>query len=231
MYIKIKTNKMYFENFRTKQSEIAENILKSYSSQSLDDLNLENDLEKGRKAAVVGEVREFGGKKYAKTSTGWRPINEKHSKEKDNDVDNKYEEVGEDHKHKVGDKVKVHNRLTTDPYNKRGHEGTVVAVDPDDPNHVHVKFPGASNQVGVYEHNALMKESKDNKSDSKNFRITRAMFENVRDQLKDTHNPSDKNISNAMRIYAQKLGNTYTESEYNEMLDEYKEISNKNSVK
>lgn len=33
-----------------------------------------NDIEKGGKPASIGEIREFGGKKYQKTSNGWRPV-------------------------------------------------------------------------------------------------------------------------------------------------------------
>lgn len=35
-------------------------------------------LEKGR-AAAIGEIREFGGKKYKKTPNGWRPVPKKES--------------------------------------------------------------------------------------------------------------------------------------------------------
>lgn len=49
-------------------------------------INLENilpdstaELLKGGKAAAIGEIREFGGKKYKKTSNGWRPVPKKES--------------------------------------------------------------------------------------------------------------------------------------------------------
>jgi hypothetical protein len=32
------------------------------------------DIEKGGKAATIGEIREFGGKKYQKQANGWRPV-------------------------------------------------------------------------------------------------------------------------------------------------------------
>jgi len=32
------------------------------------------DIEKGGKAAAIGEIREFGGKKYQKQANGWRPV-------------------------------------------------------------------------------------------------------------------------------------------------------------
>lgn len=44
------------------------------------------DIEKGGKAAVIGEIREFGGKKYQKQANGWRPV-KKEKKETLSDVD------------------------------------------------------------------------------------------------------------------------------------------------
>lgn len=41
--------------------------------------DLTADLLKGGKAAAIGEIREFGGKKYKKTSNGWRPVPKKES--------------------------------------------------------------------------------------------------------------------------------------------------------
>lgn len=35
-------------------------------------------LEKGGKRATLGEIREFGGKKYQKTDKGWRPLKKDH---------------------------------------------------------------------------------------------------------------------------------------------------------
>lgn len=34
--------------------------------------SLDLDIEKGGKAAIIGEIREFGGKKYIKTNNGWK---------------------------------------------------------------------------------------------------------------------------------------------------------------
>jgi hypothetical protein len=36
------------------------------------DQHNETQIEKGKKAAALGEIREFGGKKYRKTAKGWR---------------------------------------------------------------------------------------------------------------------------------------------------------------
>lgn len=49
-------------------------------------INLDNilpdstaEILKGRKIAAIGEIREFGGKKYRKTPNGWRPVPKKES--------------------------------------------------------------------------------------------------------------------------------------------------------
>ena len=49
-------------------------------------LNIENifpdstaEILKGGKPAMIGEIREFGGKKYKKTPNGWRPVPKKES--------------------------------------------------------------------------------------------------------------------------------------------------------
>lgn len=39
------------------------------------------NIEKGGKAAVIGEIREFGGKKYQKQANGWRPVKKGDQKE------------------------------------------------------------------------------------------------------------------------------------------------------
>lgn len=54
-----------------------EDIVKSFfGNESTPELvkRIEGDIEKGGKPAMIGEVREFGGKKYHKTPKGWRPV-------------------------------------------------------------------------------------------------------------------------------------------------------------
>lgn len=51
-----------------------ENILPDYTAEI---------LTKGGKAAAIGEIRTFGGKKYKKTTNGWRPVSKKDSKVED----------------------------------------------------------------------------------------------------------------------------------------------------
>lgn len=60
--------------------------------------------------------------------------------------------------------------------------------------------------------------------------ITEAMVDKVR----TSGAKSDKEILNAMKMYAQEVGNTYTITEYNELLQEYKDANDykqKNSSK
>lgn len=57
------------------------------------------DISKGGKAAVLGEVREFGGKKYKKTDKGWRPVGKKEATARQ-EQDAAASRVGSAHAHK-----------------------------------------------------------------------------------------------------------------------------------
>lgn len=100
-----------FENINQSRKE---NILKSFSEnlfESKSDLNdeiskaIESDvLEKGGKKATLGEIREWSGKKYQKTTQGWIPYKGKGDgveSLKDGDVDvtdNKPEKIDKEDK-------------------------------------------------------------------------------------------------------------------------------------
>jgi hypothetical protein len=58
-----------------KRNQIAENLVSSYSQDSIQAVSAAEFIEKGKKANL-GEVREWGGGKYQKTTTGWVPYNE-----------------------------------------------------------------------------------------------------------------------------------------------------------
>lgn len=151
-----------FENINKSRKE---NILKSFSNiyetpQSDIDQEISKAIEldvieKGGKRATLGEIREWSGKKYQKTTQGWKPYGGKGLSHGDVDV--------------------------------TGQKDTPIP-----------------------------KEKKDKI-------ITSAMVE----KIKEKNPQSDKEIVGAMRMYAQEVKNTYTESEYSEMLDEYKEITGK----
>lgn len=63
-----------------RKSIVTDNLLKSYgidqsSQQTIeksDDSTTGDPLEKGGKRAVIGEKREFSGRMYIKTATGWK---------------------------------------------------------------------------------------------------------------------------------------------------------------
>lgn len=57
--------------------------------------------------------------------------------------------------------------------------------------------------------------------------ITHAMASAVKEMVGDTDN--EKLITNAMRMFAQKVGNTYTISEINQMYNEYMSFKNKDT--
>jgi hypothetical protein len=57
----------------TKEEVVIDNFEKGLITEELFDTAMKV-LEKGGKPAVIGEVREFGGKKYHKTAKGWRPV-------------------------------------------------------------------------------------------------------------------------------------------------------------
>ena len=68
---------MSIEDDIRKAQEQQKDIIKSfYGGEATPDLvkRVEGDIEKGGKAAVLGEERIFGGKKYKKTDKGWRPV-------------------------------------------------------------------------------------------------------------------------------------------------------------
>lgn len=67
---------------------------------------LDLDLIKGGKPAVLGEVREFGGKKYHKTEKGWRPVGKNGPKKQDEIEEKKKEFIEEREVQKLG-KIKL----------------------------------------------------------------------------------------------------------------------------
>lgn len=84
-----------------------------------------------------------------------------------------------------------------------------------------------------YFHNRAADVKRENESGKKSMGkdkgeslITQAMVE----QIKANGGTSDKTMIGAMRKFAQEVGNTYTESEYNQMLEEYKAGSDSKSV-
>jgi hypothetical protein len=56
------------DQIRNRSSKVlgSETILKAFGQ--------DDDFEKGRKAAQIGEEREYNGRKYKKTATGWIPV-------------------------------------------------------------------------------------------------------------------------------------------------------------
>lgn len=75
------------------------------------------DLLKGGKRAVVGEIRTFGGKKYQKQANGWRPV------KKDGQKSDEKKEVGKDIEEKQSSKKEVehtHNLKESDKVRMAG---------------------------------------------------------------------------------------------------------------
>jgi hypothetical protein len=70
------------DQIRNRSSKVlgSETILKAFGQG--------DDFEKGRKAAQIGEEREYNGRKYKKTATGWIPVKE-NSREESKDVHEK----------------------------------------------------------------------------------------------------------------------------------------------
>jgi hypothetical protein len=75
----VKIDMNYIEK---KRNQIAENLFKSYSQDSIQAVSAAEFIEKGKKANL-GEVREWGGQKVQKTTTGWVPYNENGGKTKE----------------------------------------------------------------------------------------------------------------------------------------------------
>lgn len=65
-------NKMNSKDDSNHNSSVFPNYTAKHAKET--EKSLDIDIEKGGKAAAIGEIREFGGKKYQKQANGWRPV-------------------------------------------------------------------------------------------------------------------------------------------------------------
>lgn len=113
-----------FENLNKSRKE---NILKSFDSNIYDaplsDIDQEiskaielDVIEKGGKRAVAGEIREWSGKKYQKTTQGWIPVKGENGEKKEESKKDEKEQKLDLSKHtdeELDNAIKVRHRAGT----------------------------------------------------------------------------------------------------------------------
>lgn len=208
------------EHIQLNKANIQNNILNSYSLLNKSEAELVDYFEKGKRAQI-GEVRTHAGEQYIKTANGWKFVGKYKGKGREvhdglhgSNPDNlshaalKHKQAMDEGATEVeADQIARGKRNVGDHSGKDEDKEAIIAE----------------------RHKTLDKVTnpKTGKTygEEKEPLITQAMIEKVKEK-----NPkSDKEILGVMRIYAQEVGNTYTESEYSKMLDEYK-ASNKEGI-
>lgn len=181
-------------------------------------------IEKGGKRAQIGEMRIYGGQKWVKHTEGWVHVSEDGKKALLERPGGKRETAQihhVEHFHKNSPKeenksqdsidgFKVGDKIVWDPRGYR-HSGEITGLG--NTGKILIKKEGSDKEIEVLpEH--IEKQS--------STLITQAMIEYVSSKKP----ASDKDILGNMRVFASSADNTYTESEYGKMLEEYKDSNN-----